>query len=190
MKKLLSIAAVAAFSLVLTTPAFAARYTPSSLERDLNGRNWTAGTKVKFSYLRECTEWSTSTYAPANPQRLAHLQAEKDRLLAINVGIVKKRDVALEAVSNGTATSWATYDHWNSQASPTYEAFLKAEDKWEKEKRNTVVTSTTPYAYECQGGFVRISSPQGVKVCEVTSARVDYEDRRASYNSSNCVWRG
>ena len=182
-----AIAATAALALTTAAPALAAQYTPASMANDLNGRTWTAGYQVEFSHLRSCREFNSSTYGPANPTRLAALEAEMNRTQQINIEVVEARDAE---PYGDQRRGWDRYDQLNAQAQTTWEAYEAARDAYQEEKRNTVQLTSVPSSYGCSGGFVKITSPQGTKVCEVSNVSIDYDDYRATYNSRNCVWRG
>lgn len=51
---------------------------------------------------------------------------------------------------------------------------------------------STPYRYSCQGGFVQISNPMGIKICELerlvyTSSSIAQDPR---YRTSSFAWVG
>ena len=159
------------------------RYNPNSFARELNSLNWTAGYKVHFSHLRSCSQYNSNTYEHVRGQAyIDNLKAQVDQALEANIKANEYKDKvmvygydAMMAAQPEVARTWAVYKD--------------LEARYEAEKGNTRLVSSTPSSYSCYGGFVKVTSPKGTKVCDVTYVSFDYNSKKASYNSEGCVWK-
>ena len=159
------------------------RYNANSFARELNSLNWTAGYKVHFSHLRSCSQYNSNTYEHVYGQEwIDNLKAKMEAALEANIKATKYKEKmmyygydAMMSAQPEVARTWAIYKD--------------LEERYEAEKGNTRIVSSTPTSYSCYGGFVKVTSPKGTKVCDVTYVNFDYNSKKASYNSEDCVWK-
>ena len=161
MKRFLPLVAV----LALASPAQA--YTPGSFQTELNNTDWgTSGENVSFTNISQCNDITmTESLGVRNPARLQSLQQE----LEVHKDNIKKyNDMDDERMYNHIPLARA----------------VNAKIRVEKEN---VIETESIVGYGCRSGFIKISNPQGVRVCEVSGVAI--REGNLNYGAQNCVWR-
>ena len=159
------------------------RYNPNTFARELNSLNWTAGYDVEFSHLRSCSQYNSNTYVHVNGQEwIDNLERQRDEALQANIDANKYKD---DQMVYGYDAMMAA----QPEVARTWRIYQALDERFEAEKNNTRLVSSTPTSYSCYGGFVKVTSPKGTKVCDVTYVNLNYNSYKASYNSKGCVWK-
>ncbi len=161
MKRLLPLVTL----LALASPAQA--YTPGSFQQELNNTDWgTSGETVGFTNISECRDLTkTESHGVRNPARLQSLEQE----LEVHTANIKK------------------YNDMNDDRQWRHIELARAVDNKIKTEENDLITSTSVVGYGCSGGFIKISNPQGTRVCEVSGVAI--REGNLNYRAKNCVWR-
>ena len=173
MKRLLPLVTL----LALASPAQA--YTPGSFQQELNNTDWgTSGETVGFTNISECRDLTkTESHGVRNPARLQSLEQEYNMHRA---NAKKFEDAAVYE------RNMAKRDQLDEQWSYHIELANAVVDKIRREEKD-IVKSTSVVGYGCSGGFIKISNPQGTRVCEVSGVAI--REGNLNYRAKNCVWR-